>query len=122
MDVWPQPAHKYNIIWKAGDAIWGKRRKIHAEANAENTSAAPHHVVIHHVDRWYFQHLPPLVFSVLAPYCIFCFGPVSYSMYPWAVNVFSVLVVVYFLVFCSIYSMCAGFVFMAFIQYIYECV
>jgi len=67
-------SRKYNM---------GPELKIQAEANAENASgphdvgrpsAAPHHMVAaasrgrHHVvilqlDRWYFQHLPPRVFS-----------------------------------------------------------
>jgi len=69
-----------------------EKQKIHAGSNSEITTWPPdvgrpsaalhnkvaavsggrHHVVINHVARLYFQPLPPLVFSVFAPYCIFC--------------------------------------------------
>ena len=77
----------------------GQKQEIHAEANAEHTSgphdvgrplAAPHHmaaaaggrqtVLIHHVTRWYFQHLPPHVISVFASYYIFYFCPILYFL------------------------------------------
>jgi len=48
-DVQPQPPQKYNTIW-GQHRIYNicQKQKIHAEANAENTSGR-HHVVIHHV-------------------------------------------------------------------------
>jgi len=80
MDVWPQPAKEYNTILRPNkNAMWaqsrkcnmGQTQKVHAEANAKNTggahdverpSATTHHVVIHNVIRWYFQHLPQHLF------------------------------------------------------------
>ena len=69
----------------------GGRRRRPPPCGEGRPKAAPHYVV-----RQYFQHWPPLVFpalahivfpalapivfSALAPYCIFCFGPILYSL------------------------------------------
>jgi len=36
-----------------------------------SVSGGRHHLVIHHVARYYFQNLPPHVFPDFSPYCIF---------------------------------------------------
>ena len=79
---------------------YGAKAEEHAEADAEKTSV-PHDESTHgggrrrrpppcgegrpkaaplHVVRYSFQYLPPHIVSALAPYCIFCFGPIFYCI------------------------------------------
>ncbi len=95
MDCWLQPAQKYDIRWgKSRTYNRGQKKKIHAEANTENSGGpddvihhvARHHVVIHYVVTYfllalasaYFIGFGPSCLLALATSCFIGFGPYFY--------------------------------------------